>query len=51
MLKPEAVGYNSFMPWTMYAGMTVRDLGAIYKFLRTVAPVKNKVEKCTAASK
>jgi mono/diheme cytochrome c family protein len=50
-LKPEAVGYNTVMPWTMYAGMTERDLAAIYKYLRTVAPVKNKVEKYTAASK
>jgi mono/diheme cytochrome c family protein len=47
MLKPEAVGYNSVMPWTMYAGMTQRDLSAIYKYLRTVKPVKNTVEKYT----
>jgi len=50
-LKPEAVGYNTVMPWTMYAGMTERDLGAIYKYLRTVAPVRNKVERYTEASK
>ena len=50
-LKPEEVGYNSFMPWTMYAGMTERDLSAIYKYLRTVTPVKNKVEKYTEAAK
>ncbi|MCX6132893.1 MAG: c-type cytochrome [Ignavibacteriales bacterium] len=50
-LKPEAVGYNSVMPWTMYAGMTERDLTAIYKYLRTVTPVKNKVEKYTEAAK
>ena len=48
-LKPEAVGYNSIMPWTMYAGMTEKDLSAIYKYLRTVKPVKNKVEKYTEA--
>jgi mono/diheme cytochrome c family protein len=50
-LKPEAVGYNTVMPWTTYAGMTERDLAAIYKYLRTVAPVKNEVEKYTEASK
>jgi hypothetical protein len=31
------------MPWTFYAGMTDEDLGAIYDYLRTVPPVKNKV--------
>lgn len=36
---------NTLMPWTMYAGMTEEDLGAIYSFLRTVKPVKNAVEK------
>lgn len=50
-LKPEAVGYQSVMPWTMYAGMTEKDLTAIYKYLRTVPPVKNKVERYTEASK
>ena len=44
-LKPEDVGYNTVMPWMMYAGMTEKDLGAIYKYLRTVTPVKNKMEK------
>jgi hypothetical protein len=32
------------MPWTQYAGMTEEDIGAIYTYLRTVPPVKNKVE-------
>jgi mono/diheme cytochrome c family protein len=50
-LKPEAVGYNTVMPWMMYAGMTEKDLAAMYKYLRTVAPVKNKVEKYTEAAK
>jgi mono/diheme cytochrome c family protein len=34
---------QTIMPWTFYAGMTEEDLGAIYDYLRTVAPVKNKV--------
>ena len=36
---------NTVMPWTMYAGMTDEDLGAIYDYLRTVPPVANAVEK------
>jgi len=36
---------QSLMPWTMYAGMTEQDLGAIYDYLRTVKRIKNKVEK------
>jgi len=39
--------FNSVMPWTMYAGMTEGDLGAIYDYLRTVKPVKNLVQKWT----
>ena len=31
------------MPWPLYAGMTEEDLGAIYDYLRTVKPIKNKV--------
>ncbi len=37
--------YNSIMPWTMYAGMTDQDLGAIYAYLRTFKPIKNRVVK------
>ncbi len=36
--------YNTVMPWLMYSGMTLHDLGAIYEYLRTVTPLKNKVE-------
>ncbi|MEZ4764059.1 MAG: hypothetical protein R3C26_13015 [Calditrichia bacterium] len=35
--------FNTIMPWTMYAGMSEEDLGAIYAYLKTVSPVKNKV--------
>jgi hypothetical protein len=35
---------QSLMPWTSYAGMTEYDLGAIYEFLMSLEPVKNKVE-------
>lgn len=36
---------NTFMPWAEYGKMKDEDLKAIYAYLRTVAPVKNKVEK------
>jgi hypothetical protein len=42
--------FNTIMPWTMYAGMTKTDLGAIYTYLRSVKPMSNKVEKFTSAS-
>jgi hypothetical protein len=38
-----ASDHQTEMPWTFYAGMEERDLRAIYAYLRTVAPVKNKV--------
>jgi len=34
-------GFNTLMPWSMYAGMSDSDLGAIYDFLRTQRPVKS----------
>lgn len=41
--------FQTFMPWTMYAGMEEEDLGAIYEYLRTIQPVDNKVELFTPA--
>jgi hypothetical protein len=43
--------FNTIMPWTMYATMTTEDLGAMYTYLRTIQPIKNKVTKFTAAVK
>lgn len=37
--------FNTIMPWTMYGHMTRKDLTSIYAYLRTVKPIKNKVEK------
>lgn len=34
--------HNSVMPWTMYAGMSEQDLGAIYDYLHTLKPVEVK---------
>jgi mono/diheme cytochrome c family protein len=43
--------FQTVMPWTMYAGMTSEDLGAIYDYLQTVAPVNNKITKFEASVK
>ena len=36
---------NTEMPWTYYAGMRDDDLRAIYAYLRSLAPLVNRVEK------
>ena len=36
-------GKNTVMPWPRFAGMTREDLGAIYDYLKTVKPIKKKV--------
>lgn len=41
--------FNTPMPWTMYAGMTREDLGAVYEYLRTIKPVRHAVTKFTPA--
>lgn len=43
-----APGLNTVMPWLAYSGMTERDLGAIYDYLRTVPPIRNRVEPFAA---
>lgn len=42
---------QTLMPWKMYSGMKEEDLRAIYKYLRTQVPAKNKVERFTPAAK
>ncbi|MCB1304667.1 MAG: cytochrome c [Leptospiraceae bacterium] len=42
---------NTYMPWTMYSGMTESDLKDMYAYLRTVKPVKNPVRHFTASQK
>ncbi len=42
--------FQTYMPWTMYAGMDEDDLGAIYEYLRTIAPVDNRVQLFTPAN-
>jgi len=36
---------NSVMPWTIFSGMDDFDLKAIYAYLRSLKPIKNKVIK------
>ena len=43
--------FNTLMPWTMYAQMSDKDLGAIYDYLRTLKPVKNSVVRFTPNTK
>lgn len=44
-------GPNSIMPWSMYAGMKEEDLRSVYKYLMTVKPIKNKMERFTPPAK
>lgn len=37
------VGYNTQMPWTLYADMTDADLAAIFAYLMAQPPVRNAV--------
>ncbi len=41
--------FNTVMPWSMYAGMKESDLAAIYKYLRTLKPHDEQVNKFTAS--
>lgn len=43
--------FNTIMPWSFLAGTKEEDLGAIYDFLMSQKPVKNKVEKFTPPGK
>lgn len=38
-------GMDTSMPWTLFAGMTEEDLGAIYDYLMTLRPIKRRIEK------
>ncbi|HUF04714.1 MAG TPA: c-type cytochrome [Aridibacter sp.] len=41
----EKGAFNTPMPWQGYAGMSEEDLAAIYAYLMTVKPLKNRVVK------
>ncbi len=40
-------GYNTIMPWVMYAKMTREDLGAIYAYLKSLPAKENEIVKYT----
>jgi mono/diheme cytochrome c family protein len=42
-LPPAPPHRNTIMPWNLYAKIPAEDLGAIYDYLRTLKPIKNKV--------
>jgi mono/diheme cytochrome c family protein len=42
--------FQTIMPWWRYSGMSEKDLGAIYAYLKTVKPVKNHVNKFQVSS-
>ena len=39
--------FNTMMPWIMYSGMKEHDLRAIFRYLRTLKPIKHEVERFT----
>lgn len=43
--KLESGELNTPMPWSMYAGMTETDLGAVYDYLMSLKPVSNAVKR------
>jgi mono/diheme cytochrome c family protein len=46
-IKVSGNEFNTVMPWTLYSGMTNKDLSAIYEYLRTLKPIKNLVNRYT----
>lgn len=46
----EEGAFNTLMPWQMYAGMSERDLQAIYTYLKSIEPVANAVTRFTPPS-
>lgn len=47
VIDPAKGEMQTVMPWTMYAGMTEEDLGAIYDYLKTLPAVDNTVPRWT----
>ena len=43
--KASSVGFNTPMPWSMYAGMDTIDLLAMHTYLRSLKPIENAVIK------
>ena len=43
--------YNSIMPWNMYSRMNKEDLSSIYRYIKSVKAIRNKVTKFTSHQK
>lgn len=46
----EKGSFNTIMPCSQYAGMTDEDLHAIYTYMSSLNPVKNKITKFTSST-
>lgn len=46
---PSRRGYNTIMPWQMYAGMKEQDLKAIFAYLQSLELRRNKVNRFAAS--
>src|SRR5687768_12312440 len=44
-VNPAGIALDSFMPWQQMQRMSDDDLRAIYRFLRTIPPVRNEVPR------
>ena len=42
--------FNSIMPWTMFGKMHDEDLKAVFAYLTSLKPIRNKVDKFTPAA-
>jgi mono/diheme cytochrome c family protein len=48
-VNPKGDSLHAFMPWREYRRMTDGDLQAIYRYLRTLPPIRNEVPRRRAA--
>jgi mono/diheme cytochrome c family protein len=46
----EKGNFNTIMPWSQYSGMTDEDLNAVYVYITSMKPVKNKVVSFTTSA-
>ena len=44
-VNPAGTSLNPFMPWRQMQRMSTDDLSAIYRYLRTLPPIRNKVPR------
>ena len=49
-VNPSGVSLHPFMPWREVRRMSNDDLRAIYRYLRTLPPIRNQVPRRSLAS-